>query len=190
MSDEEDDYMADSFLVAAKSYVIYVLSFSNTNTNIINYRDSSNVVKKIPSRPGPTRPNNEPIKKRRIHDVEKEMREQGLGTAISGDNKGFAMMAKMGYKAGQSIGKASTKGIVEPIGIQVKSDRGGLGREEALRQLQERRLELVRKRKMGADAQKVEVSVEDFRRRLTQQANERQIAADLGLVECLKFRFQ
>lgn len=111
------------------------------------------------------------------------MRDQGLGTAISGDNKGFAMMARMGYKAGQSIGKASAQGIVEPIGIQVKSDRGGLGREEALRQLQERRLEVVRKRKMGqlAGGRKV-VSVEDFRRRLTQQANERQLAADLGCV--------
>lgn len=125
-----------------------------------------------------------PTKKRRMHEIEKEMRDQGLGTALSGSNKGFAMMAKMGYKAGQSIGRASAQGIVEPIGIQLKSDRGGLGREEALRQLKERRLELVLKRKMGTTVQKVQVSVEDFRRRLTQQANERQVAADLGYYFC------
>lgn len=90
------------------------------------------------------------------------------------------MLARMGYKAGQSIGRASSQGIVEPIGIQLKSDRGGLGREEALRQLQERRLELVRKRRLAAVGDKVEVTVEDFRKRMTHKANERQMAADLG----------
>lgn len=119
-------------------------------------------------------------KKRKAHEIEKEMRDQGLSKALGDDNKGFAMLAKMGYKAGQSIGKASSQGIVEPIGIQLKGDRGGLGREEALRQLQESRLELVRKRRLAAAGDKVEVTVEDFRRRLTNKANERQVAADLG----------
>ena len=36
------------------------------------------------------------------------------------------MLAKMGYKAGDSLGK-SNSGIVEPIPVEVKIDRGGLG---------------------------------------------------------------
>ena len=37
--------------------------------------------------------------------VEHEKREEGLQSAISSDNKGFALLAKMGYKPGMGIGK-------------------------------------------------------------------------------------
>ena len=40
--------------------------------------------------------------------LEAEKREEGLKSAISSDNKGFALLSKMGYKPGMSIGK---KGI-------------------------------------------------------------------------------
>lgn len=87
------------------------------------------------------------------------------------------MMAKMGYKQGDAIGK-STQGIIEPIGIQIKNDRGGLGREAALQQLKERRAE-IRRQKQSAN-KTAEVSVEEFRKRMTQKAGERQLEADLG----------
>ncbi len=38
--------------------------------------------------------------KRRMREVEAEAREQGLSAPISADNKGFAMLAKMGYSLG------------------------------------------------------------------------------------------
>lgn len=38
--------------------------------------------------------------------IEKEKREEGLGAAISSDNKGFSLLAKMGYKPGMVIGKS------------------------------------------------------------------------------------
>ena len=47
--------------------------------------------------------------------------------SIDSSNKGFAMLAKMGYKAGESLGK-SNSGRIEPIPIEVKNDRGGLGK--------------------------------------------------------------
>lgn len=112
--------------------------------------------------------------------LEAERRDEGLGAAITSDNKGFAMMAKMGYKQGDAIGK-STQGIIEPIGIQIKSDRGGLGREAALQQLKERRAE-IRRQKLANASKTAEVSVEEFRKRMTQKAGERQLEADLGLV--------
>ena len=110
--------------------------------------------------------------------LEAERREEGLGEAISSSNKGFAMLAKMGYKKGEAIGKSS-QGIVVPIGIQIKTDRGGLGREAALKQLAERRSEL-KKQKLAKRLGTAEVSTEEFRRRMTQKATERQIEADLG----------
>ena len=47
--------------------------------------------------------------------------------SIDSSNKGFAMLAKMGYKTGESLGK-SNSGRIEPIPIEVKNDRGGLGK--------------------------------------------------------------
>lgn len=39
---------------------------------------------------------------------EKERREEGLGAAISRENKGFSLLEKMGYKPGMAIGKSGT----------------------------------------------------------------------------------
>lgn len=111
--------------------------------------------------------------------VEAERRDEGLDTAISTSNKGFAMLAKMGYKQGDAIGR-SNKGIVEPIGIQIKSDRGGLGRDAALQQLKERRAEIRRKKLLEHSQRREDVSTDEFRRRMTQKAGERQMEADLG----------
>lgn len=111
--------------------------------------------------------------------LEEERRVEGMSASISSENKGFAMLAKMGYKSGQPIGKLSSKGIVEPIAIQVKTDRGGLGREAALKQLQEKRLEIRAKQLQRLSAEPI--TTEEFRKRMTQQVKERQIEADLGL---------
>lgn len=122
--------------------------------------------------------------------LEEERRVDGLSQAISSDNKGFAMLAKMGYKQGDAIGKSSgnsssaatdvKRGIVEPIGIQIKSDRGGLGREAALKQLSEKRAEIRRQRLLGANKDGQKISTEEYRRRQTQKAEEKQMESNLG----------
>lgn len=114
--------------------------------------------------------------------LEAERRDEGLNVAIAADNKGFAMLAKMGYKQGDAIGRTA-QGIVEPIGIQIKNDRGGLGRETALRQLQERREEIRKQKLLKFAANKETISAEEYRKRMTQKANEKQLEADLGYVE-------
>lgn len=108
---------------------------------------------------------------------QKERLEEGLSSAISSDNKGFAMLAKMGYKQGESLGKSST-GIVEPIGIQIKSDRAGLGREAALQDLRAKRQEIRRKRLLEKGGG-VEISTDEFRRRMTQKNEERLLESAL-----------
>lgn len=86
------------------------------------------------------------------------------------------MLAKMGYKEGESLGK-SNEGIVEPIPIEVKTDRKGFGREAALRQLQEYRANL-RKRKENQH-NGTEISTEEFRKRMVQRSQTKQIEGDL-----------
>ena len=55
-------------------------------------------------------------------------REAALATALPETNKGFKMMAKMGFKQGQSLGK-SEDARKEPIQVTVKDDRSGIGLE-------------------------------------------------------------
>jgi len=46
---------------------------------------------------------------------------------ISENNKGFKMLSKMGWKEGQSLGNPDYKGLTEPIKLELKTDRAGLG---------------------------------------------------------------
>lgn len=122
-------------------------------------------------------------KQKPLKQLEVERREEGLNVAISSDNKGFSMLAKMGYKQGDAIGRSNT-GIVEPISIQIKNDRGGLGRDAALKQLEEYK---VRLRKAKAE-QKFETStssISQFRQRMAQKTNDRQLEADLWYCDYL-----
>ncbi|QQP57225.1 Angiogenic factor with G patch and FHA domains 1like [Caligus rogercresseyi] len=52
-----------------------------------------------------------------------------LETSIDSRNKGFNMLAKMGWKEGEGLGK-SASGIAEPVGIEQRSERAGLGAQE------------------------------------------------------------
>lgn len=78
------------------------------------------------------------------------------------------MLAKMGYKEGDAIGKSS-QGILEPIGIDIKKDRGGLGRDVALKQLNEHR-QLIRLNRLKTRDGSNTISTEEFRKRMTEKA--------------------
>ncbi|KAF1814015.1 G-patch-domain-containing protein [Eremomyces bilateralis CBS 781.70] len=53
-------------------------------------------------------------------------RDAALNTALDPSNKGFQMMAKLGFKPGTALGKASDA-RTEPIQVALKEDRGGIG---------------------------------------------------------------
>ncbi|CAA9957618.1 DUF4187 multi-domain protein [Pyrenophora teres f. maculata] len=55
-------------------------------------------------------------------------REAALATALPETNKGFKMMAKFGFKQGDALGK-SEHARKEPIRVNPKDDRGGIGLE-------------------------------------------------------------
>ena len=57
---------------------------------------------------------------------QKERLQEGQKTSTDSSNKGFQMLAKMGYKSGDGLGK-SNSGRVDPVPIAVKTNRKGLG---------------------------------------------------------------
>ncbi|KAL8585400.1 hypothetical protein ACOMHN_063178 [Nucella lapillus] len=112
-SDDEDDYMSDAFLLKCEDKRPG-LSSSRTAKEIEREKKQKEANEK------------NKVKPKRV--LEQEKRTEGLSTAISTNNKGFSLLQKMGYKPGMSLGKKGT-GRVEPVPIQLKTDRGGLGKE-------------------------------------------------------------
>lgn len=80
---------------------------------------------------------------------------------------GFEMLMKMGYKPGQGIGKTQS-GMTEPISVEVKGDRQGLGKT------------LKKKNKHGNTNAKLDnIDTRDFRSRLAQEKAEQLQKVDL-----------
>lgn len=82
---------------------------------------------------------------------------------------GFEMLMKMGYKPGHGIGKTQS-GIVEPISVEVKADRQGLGK-------------IVKTKKSHnpktAHMKLDNMDTKDFRSRLAQEKTEQLQKSDL-----------
>lgn len=110
--------------------------------------------------------------------LEQEKRTEGLSTAITSDNKGFSLLQKMGYKPGMVLGKRGT-GRAEPVPVELKTDRGGLGKEaEAKRkavEMQAMRASMMVKRKRMELMQK-----ESFVQHMSSQFANKNVGRDLG----------
>ncbi|XP_023298668.2 G patch domain-containing protein 11-like isoform X2 [Lucilia cuprina] len=114
--------------------------------------------------------------------VDNDRLQQALSKPLAQENEGFKLLTKMGYKPGQALGKPvnneetscsnlQTNRLIEPIGITLKTDRQGLGREAALQELKHMRTKILqeRLRKEAGGA----TSIEDFRRRTNQKHEEK-----------------
>lgn len=82
---------------------------------------------------------------------------------------GFAMLMKMGYKPGQGIGK-SQSGMIEPIPVEVKADRQGLGKTLKKKESYNRE---------NASAKLDNIDTRDFRSRIAQEKIEQLRKIDL-----------
>ncbi|KAJ3220071.1 G patch domain-containing protein 11 [Dinochytrium kinnereticum] len=123
--DEEDDYMSASILDAASSIDSKLKqkkaeSYSEKRKREIELGRQKGTVKSLRER-------------------EKEVREAGLKeTVLKEENKGFQLLAKMGFKKGMALGKelssednngetsTMTPRLVEPIPIIMKTGKSGL----------------------------------------------------------------
>lgn len=122
-----------------------------------------------------------------------EARERALRTSLLADearrgkSKGFAMMAKMGFKGGalgrgQEDGGAGEGLVEEPIRVEIKDDRGGIGMEsEKKRRLKEAAEEYER------TAKRAKADEGEYRERVRREREiarlERQVVAAQRIAE-------
>ena len=102
-------------------------------------------------------------------------RQEGLSTsAFDSTNRGARMMAKLGYVPGESLGKEGGGGLKEPVGLEMKEGRSGVGadseKKRKIREEFERREEGV-KRAKGEEV--------DFRERGRLEREKRRVEAQV-----------
>lgn len=110
---------------------------------------------------------------------EKAARDAALSSSLltnpetAAKNKGLAMMAKMGFKPGSALGsKDNTGARTEPIGINMKEDRGGIG------------LDAEKKRKfreeVETEVKRVKAEEGDYRERVRREREEARLEGQFG----------
>ncbi|CAG0919994.1 unnamed protein product [Notodromas monacha] len=100
--------------------------------------------------------------------------EKGLSTAIEPTNKGFQLLAKMGYEPGKALG-IQPNARTEPIKPIVKANRFGLGKPEEENKKHEKLISEMQER-----ASKREEMLVDFRSQKSQLLAEKIISRDLS----------
>ncbi|XP_015122709.1 G patch domain-containing protein 11 [Diachasma alloeum] len=156
MSDNED-YMSDKFLLETEKYTSASLIFKKSQQREME------LLKRKAAAEERMREKNKSVKV-----MEQEKREEGLSSAISSSNKGFEILMKMGYKPGQGIGKTKS-GRAEPIPVDVKANRLGLGKLEKRKPI-----------KIINPIAKLEtLKTDDFRSRISTKKSEQLAAMDL-----------
>lgn len=98
------------------------------------------------------RSQNQKTKREREEEAE-QAREAALNKAIDSTNRGFKMLAKMGFKQGEKLGKGEY-GVAEPIKLQMKEGREGVGMEsDKKRKLREAYEEHAKKAKVEKETE-------------------------------------
>lgn len=101
---------------------------------------------------------------------EKAAREAALEKSLDESNKGFKLMAKLGYKPGTTLGK-TTDARSQPIRVNMKEDRGGIG------------LDTEKKRKFREEAEeaakRIRADEGDYRERIFKEREEKKLEAQL-----------
>ncbi|XP_062346239.1 G patch domain-containing protein 11 isoform X4 [Cinclus cinclus] len=145
--EEEEDYMSDSFI---KQDVRPGLPMVRRVKEAIQKEEKQKEAK-------------EKNRQKSIKEEEKERRDLVLNSALGNENKGFALLQKMGYKSGQALGK---------------SGKSGLGHEELKKRKAEEKLESYRL-KLQMKKQANEQAADQFRVRFKTKQEERKMEGDL-----------
>uniref|UniRef100_A0A803K8X1 G patch domain-containing protein 11 n=1 Tax=Xenopus tropicalis TaxID=8364 RepID=A0A803K8X1_XENTR len=150
MEEEEEDYMSDAFI--------------NSLQDVRPGMSMPRRVKECYEKEEKHKEANIKNRQQKLKDVEKEKRDTKLNEALGNENKGFALLQKMGYKKGQALGK---KG------------RSGIGHEEMKKRKAEENLESYR-RKIQMRKHDEEQAADDFRMRMKSKREEIRLKADLS----------
>ncbi|XP_075563158.1 G patch domain-containing protein 11 isoform X7 [Pelecanus crispus] len=147
--DEEEDYMSDLFI--------------NLRQDVRPGLPMVRRMKEALQKEEKQKEANEKNRQKSIKEEEKERRDLVLKSALGNENKGFALLQKMGYKSGQALGK---------------SGRSGLGHEELKKRKAEEKLENYRQ-KLHMKKQANEQAADQFRIRFKNKQEERKMEGDL-----------
>ncbi|XP_066281478.1 G patch domain-containing protein 11-like isoform X1 [Branchiostoma lanceolatum] len=120
---------------------------------------------------------NEKSRMKPLKQQQAEKRDEALSQPISSDNIGFKMLQKMGFKQGQGLGRLG-KGRAEPVPLQMKSDRTGMGlaneQKRKADEMNKMRQEMQIKRKRMEELERG-----DFALRMKSRFAEREVQRDL-----------
>ena len=88
---------------------------------------------------------------------------------IQPTSKGFKMLSALGYKVGSTLGaEGNPNALLQPIGVEVKEDKGGIGHENEKKRKVREEWEKVE----GAE-KKIKADVGDYRVRVAKEREER-----------------
>ncbi|KAL6486792.1 hypothetical protein MHYP_G00034180 [Metynnis hypsauchen] len=163
MAADEEDYMSDAFL-----------------NPLVDVRPGMPMVKRVKDslrREALHKEKSVQNRQKSYKQHEQDHRDAALQSSLSSENKGFALLQKMGYQAGQGLGREGS-GQVEPIPLNIKTDRGGIGMEEFKKRKAEEEMESFRK-KVQVKQLMEKKSLEDFRDRKKTEREKRQTEGDL-----------
>ncbi|KAK4515748.1 uncharacterized protein ATC70_010701 [Mucor velutinosus] len=151
--DDEDDYMSTKFLETAQEFESKRQeSYSEKRKRQLREQQEKAYIKPRAQ-------------------LEAEEREKGLQKSIEQSNKGMKMLMKMGFKQGQGLGSSkggSSSGIAEPIQVDLKLGRSGIGMDSEMRKRErEQEEEELRKR--------VHIDPEEFRNQMASKAKDAQL---------------
>ena len=109
--------------------------------------------------------------KKQAEEREATLQKSILEDAEKKKSKGLTMMAKMGYKAGSALGKKNEEGQgtgrLEPVGISIKEDRGGIGLDTL------KRKEFTEK--VEHEAKRVKADEGEYRERVRKEREEKRL---------------
>uniref|UniRef100_A0A7S2Y0F0 G-patch domain-containing protein n=1 Tax=Fibrocapsa japonica TaxID=94617 RepID=A0A7S2Y0F0_9STRA len=157
--EEEEDYMSDKFLASLEA------AAGSSSGKRGNKRKRQ--LRARPPQPAPQQ-QQLPLRQRMAQTLQ-----QGMDQQIQEDNPGFRLLKKFGYQEGTGLGR-NKAGIVNPIGIDIKQGRAGLGKDAQVKAEQEQRKELQR---MQREMQ--EMRQRDFRGEGSARYLEQRMASDL-----------
>jgi hypothetical protein len=106
--------------------------------------------------------------KQEIEEENRKEREAALSKQLASSSKGFKMLSKLGYKAGSALGKQGANyggGLLEPIRVELKEDRGGIGVETEKKRKAKEVLDSVAKRAKESEL--------DYRDRMAEERAEK-----------------
>jgi len=119
MESDEEDFMSDNFLVAAKQLDEKV---RKEKLDRQLYDSKTKKADRLKSDPVFIKPTT-------ISQMMVERLEEGLATKIPKENKGFQLLLKMGYKEGEKLGQ-SASALAVPLQPELKRDKHGIDYED------------------------------------------------------------